>query len=1008
MSFGSTRKYTCAALVLATAIAVAAVPANAAQFTPGNIVVATAPTTGVSPAPVQVTLTEYTSSGASVQSYAVPNSGSPPFGSMNGPSTTSSQINFDDLNNQLIYISTTFVNSTAGGAGNQTPGYLRVNASSGAPVIDAAVTTGDGATDNRGVEEYKCRIYTSSGTFVKRTLGGVASSFFAGNCRWLARFGSDLWISSGASGGAFTGGPGVFKVPLLAPDSTLPSIVFATGASTSPMGLFVADANTVYVTFISGGGVAGVHKYHFNGSIWVDDGANTAVGTSLQVSDVTGVVNGGNVTLYVVTNTSVWRVADTLASTDVAWQGAAGTEIVTGLSRGRSVAIVPAAQAPQSYNVNVTNTGSGFGSVVKNPPTGPYAMCSTVQLTATANVGSLFTEWLDGDNGDASLGVSNPLNLVVDGTRNIKAKFDLLAGQSILTLSGVGNGSVDVTPGGTFFFPGGPYNIVQPTNTNLQVDAFADANWIFDRWTGSLAPAPPNDESPSIPVTLSANGTLTANFKQLYQVRTFTTGNGSNAITGGDPNDGNPATGVYLYRQGKNIQFTATAGNVGSPATPWTFVRHADAALVTLSTNATYTFTNISAPLDDTAEFVETPLNANPQAFTGGNVIVGTVKDFTSPGQIQLREYNSAGQLVQPPVDVPLTGTPSGVTELPTSGTTFDINFDVAAAGKLYLAANHLDGSANPTNRVGFVRTVFSGGAHTFDLREGAQINDTGRGVTANGNDVYFSLDSTIRRWDIAGAAVSTLVNVTPRMVEMFNSNLYFSTATTATSGTFANGAGIYEVTDPAGTPGTPTQIVQTLGTGGAGTAGNILNFAFADANNLYVCFTASQGYANVHKFFKSGGVWVNQGNVTALGVQFGRGVDVRVSGNNVRVWIQSTTATSEGSLAYVDDTLDNTLTWSSRPVNTTVPRVSRGRAVAVVPASAIPTCATCLGDVNGNSRVDGVDSQGFVGCVIAGGPLTTPCACADMNGSGGVTTADIGPYVTKLLGTGDPNPSCP
>jgi len=1017
MSFGSTRKYTCAALVLATAIAVAATPANAAQFTPGNFVVATCPTSAP-PIIAAITITEYTSAGTFVQSITIPTSGTPPFGGTRGNSTTVLQCNFSDVNNQLLYVSTSYTNSTS----TKAQGYVRVNGSSGTLVVDESGLTTRGQADARGAVAGDCKIYnggaTSGGdtgtTGTDKILGGVASTVSNRNPRLYDYFNGTFFMGTG-------GAPqGVYSYDAANVETT----VFTTSGGAAVQGLKVADANTIYIAQITEVGLAvrGVRKFR-NTAGWQDLGRNanfdmdpSPPNNTGQANDVDAIVNGNNVTLYVVGGgggtggNSVWRINDTLDSDAATWQAQAATSVVSGLVGARSIAIVPPVPSVPTFTVTTTTDGgTGFGSVVKNPPTGPYAKCSIVQLTASANVGSVFVQWLDADNGNASLGNANPLNLVVDGNRNIKAQFDILAGNQVMTLGGVGNGQVDVVPpGSTFTFPGGPFNVVQPTGTFIQLDAFADSGWIFDHWSGSLAPAPPNDESSSINIQLNVSGTLTANFKQLYQVRLFTTGNGKNEVSGGDPNDGNPATGVYLYRQGKNIQFTATAGTVPTPATPWTFTRHHDAAMVTLSTNATYTFSNISANLDDTAEFTETPLNATPQAFTGGNVIVGTVKDFTSPGQISLREYNSAGQLVQPPVNVPMTGTPSGVTELPTSTTTYDINFDVADAGKLYLAANHLDGSANPTNRVGFVRTVFSGGAHTFDLREGADVNQSGRGVTANGNDVYFSLDDNVRRWDIAGAAVSTLVTVTPRMVEVFNSNLYFSTATTATSGTFANGAGIYEITDPAGTPGTPTQIVQTLGAGGAGTAGNILNFAFADANNLYVCFTASQGYANVHKFFNNGGGWVNQGNLSALGVQFGRGVDVSVSGNNVRVWIQSTTATSEGSLAYVDDTLDNTLTWSSLTVNTTVPRVSRGRSVAVVPSSLVPTCGTCLGDVNGNNRVDGVDSQGFVGCVIAGGPLTTPCACADMNGSGGVTPADIGPYVTKLLGTGDPNPSCP
>ncbi len=1006
MSFGSTRKYTCAALVLATAMALAAVPANAAQFTPGNIVVAGVPNTAGNQ---QITLYEFTSAGgAAVQSYTIPNSGTTPFGGTTGTSFTQPQINFGDDSNQLIYASTAFTNSTAGSAG-----YVRVNASSGTVAIDYAQADTRGAVESRGVTQARCRAFTSHNTAgVDRSTNGAPFEQLVatGNGRYLEHFQGNIYVSTGSTGYPGSTVTGIRLIGAASVPAPASPSAFLDSPGGQVLGFYIASPTVVYLTITTGNASApwnvGVHKATFNGSLWTDEGINTTIGigTGGDLFDIDGRIDGGNVTLYVAQGANLWRIDDTLGSTGATWTGATTTNIatLTAPSRAKSLAIVPAAVGPQSFNVTTAVNPGASGTVTKNPPTGPYAKCSTVQLTATAAGGFVFQGW----SGDAS-GSANPLDVVVDSDKNITANFSPTAGNSVLTVSGTGNGQVDVAPpGSTLVFPGGPYNVVQPTGTFIQLDAFADSGYVFDRWTGSLAPAPPNDESSGINIQLNANGTLVANFKQLYQVRVFTTGNGTNAITGGDPNDGNPAAGVFLYRQGKNIQFTATAGNVGSPATPWTFVRHADAALATLSTNATYTFTNISANLDDTAEFVETPLNGAPQAWTAGNVIVATIQDFTFPGVVNLREYNKNGELVQPPVVVPSTGLPSGTVNGPTATSIFDINFDVSnpSPPRLYIAVSDVN-DALP-NQTGFIRTVFSGGAHTFDLARSNQIAQDGRGVAANGNDVYYSYDGLIRRYDIGSDAISSVISGNTRMLTIFNNALYSSTSSTSTAGTYASGPGIYEILDPNGTP-SAIQRISTPILSGINPPG-LLSFKFADANNCYVCFTTAAGYANVQKFWFDGSAWVNQGSLTALGVQFGRGVDVKVNGNDVRVYIQSTTATSEGSLGYVDDKLDNSLTWSSLPVTTTVPRVSRGRAVAVVPGSAVPTCATCLGDVNGNNRVDGVDSQGFVGCVIAGGPLTTPCACADMNGSGGVTTADIGPYVTKLLGTGDPNPSCP
>jgi len=61
----------------------------------------------------------------------------------------------------------------------------------------------------------------------------------------------------------------------------------------------------------------------------------------------------------------------------------------------------------------------------------------------------------------------------------------------------------------------------------------------------------------------------------------------------------------------------------------------------------------------------------------------------------------------------------------------------------------------------------------------------------------------------------------------------------------------------------------------------------------------------------------------------------------------------------------------------------------------------TCLGDLNGDTFVNGADVSAFSACVIAGGG--PGCDCADINQVDGVTAADIGPFITALL-----NGACP
>jgi len=72
------------------------------------------------------------------------------------------------------------------------------------------------------------------------------------------------------------------------------------------------------------------------------------------------------------------------------------------------------------------------------------------------------------------------------------------------------------------------------------------------------------------------------------------------------------------------------------------------------------------------------------------------------------------------------------------------------------------------------------------------------------------------------------------------------------------------------------------------------------------------------------------------------------------------------------------------------------------------PACGTCVGDLNGNSRVDAADVQAFAGCLYAFPTVGAGCACADMDGSHQINSADLVLFVDKLLGTTDADPACP
>lgn len=58
--------------------------------------------------------------------------------------------------------------------------------------------------------------------------------------------------------------------------------------------------------------------------------------------------------------------------------------------------------------------------------------------------------------------------------------------------------------------------------------------------------------------------------------------------------------------------------------------------------------------------------------------------------------------------------------------------------------------------------------------------------------------------------------------------------------------------------------------------------------------------------------------------------------------------------------------------------------------------CATCLGDVNGDTIRDGLDMAMMIECILNPDPMQ--CKCADMNDDGASTLADVGQFVNSML----------
>ena len=185
-----------------------------------------------------------------------------------------------------------------------------------------------------------------------------------------------------------------------------------------------------------------------------------------------------------------------------------------------------------TFNLNVAVVGSG--SVVKTPSQTNYENGSVVQLTAVPATGFSFTGW----SGDAS-GLTNPLNVTMNGHKNITATF--VISSYTLTVQTAGSGSVAKVPDQATYTHG----------SSVQLTATPVAGWQFVSWSGSAT-----GSTNPLTVTMDGNKTITATFViNTYTLTANSAGNGTVTKAPDQP----------AYDHGTNVDLTAV------PATGYHF-----------------------------------------------------------------------------------------------------------------------------------------------------------------------------------------------------------------------------------------------------------------------------------------------------------------------------------------------------------------------------------------------------------------------------------------------------
>ncbi|OLR92038.1 hypothetical protein BJP25_24500 [Actinokineospora bangkokensis] len=391
-----------------TTTALAASPAAADPFTPGDVVVLRVGTGGaaLSNAATAAFLDEYTAAGTLVRSVPLPTEGSGANRRLlvSGSATSEGSLS---LSQDGRYLTLAGYDAAAGTASVATSTSAAVNrvlakvGGDGALDTSTAVTDAFSGNNVRGATSADGSGYWAvGGTSGLRYVpaGGGASTQLAAtptNIRAVTAAGGQLFFSTGS------GTTGVYSVPQATTSGQTPVLV---APSASPYGVVALDrdatvpgVDTLYVaddTSASGG----VLKFSSDGTSWTARGSFRPNGSAAR--GLTGQVTPTGVTLFAVTTAgagTLVKVDDTAAFN--APIAATGTNLVTGATNTalRGVAFAPAASTPPVVAPEITG----------QPQDVTIASGGTATLSVTATgTAPLTYQWYQGTAGDTATPVA--------------------------------------------------------------------------------------------------------------------------------------------------------------------------------------------------------------------------------------------------------------------------------------------------------------------------------------------------------------------------------------------------------------------------------------------------------------------------------------------------------------------------------------------------------------------------------------------------------------------------
>jgi len=245
----------------------------------------------------------------------------------------------------------------------------------------------------------------------------------------------------------------------------------------------------------------------------LDDNITNAIITFSDGSSIeTGPLNNNG------TATEFTFPVKTITGLTITVTGVSGTTYDIGLAE---IEVFGAPAGGSQYILATNATPSGTGSVAINPFKSDYYSGELVTLTATPNIGYVFSGW----SGDAS-GMVNPLVLTMSANRVVTANFTAIPGTLAVTPStGL---SASGAPGGPFSPSSITYTLQNTGNTNINWSATSSQSLVtLSSFGGNLAPGA------TATVTVSISNVATSFAAGVYTdtvtFTNFTNGNGNSS-----------------------------------------------------------------------------------------------------------------------------------------------------------------------------------------------------------------------------------------------------------------------------------------------------------------------------------------------------------------------------------------------------------------------------------------------------------------------------------------------